>query len=405
MATNVPKIAFTATGIEVPEQAALLAGAKADINDAFGGGLNMADKTAQGQLAASLAAIVADKNAEIAEIVNGINPDVASGRFQDGIARIYFLERSPGAPTVAQCVCTGELGVTIPAGTLAQDTSGNRYRSTQSGTIGVSGTITIPFANEVDGPIPCPAGTLTKIYQAIPNWDDITNPTDGALGQNVESQEAFAYRRQQSVALNARDSLSSIYANVFDQPDVLDVYAYENITDAPIQVGATAYVLAPHSLYVAALGGSADDIARAIWTKKSLGCNYNGNTTVTITDESGYDAPYPTYPVTFQRPTPLPILFQVNIQQDPNLPADIVQLTKRAVVAAFNGQLPRSTRVRIGSQLVASRFYQHVQGVAPGMSVLLIQVGTAAPNQNAILIGIDRNPTVSEADVTVTLVP
>jgi uncharacterized phage protein gp47/JayE len=405
MTTNVPAITWTPQGLDIPEESAVLAGTQADINDAFGGTLNPALDTPQGQLATSLTAIIADKNAQVAEVVNQINPDTASGKWQDAIARIYFLDRSPGAPTTVQCVCSGSLGTTIPVGALAQDTNGNRYRCTQAGTIGVSGNITLPFANETDGPVPCPAGTLTQIYQAVPGWDSINNPSDGALGQNIESQEAFAYRRQQSVALNAQHSLQSIYANVFDLDDVLDVCARENVTGAPVAMGSTGYVLAEHSLYVAVLGGDAEEIANAIWVKKSLGCDYNGNTTVVVTDQSGYDPPYPTYEVKFHRPTPLPILFQVSIQADPNLPADIVPLTKAAIIAAFNGQAPQSTRVRIGSLLLASRFYRYVQAIGTEVSVLQILIGTSTANLNSLLVGIDQAPTIDESDIAVVLVP
>lgn len=404
MTTNVPEIAFTATGLELPEESAILAGVQADYNDAFGGNLNPALETPQGQLASSTAAIIANKNAQFAEFVSQVNPDTATGAYQDAIARIYFLDRSPGAPTVVQCICTGNLGTIIPIGAQAQDTNGNRYVATLAGTIGVTGNITLPFANVVDGPIPCPAGTLTQIYQAIPGWDSINNLSDGALGANVETQAQFAYRRQQSVALNARGSLPSIYAAVFEVPDVLDVYVTENVTNSPVNVGSTAYTLVPHSLYVAAIGGSAAAIAQAIWSKKDVGCDYNGNTTVIVTDQSGYLPPFPTYTVKFEIPDPLPILFEVSLQSDPNLPADIVALVKAAIVAAFNGDAPGSTRVRIGSLLLASKFYQYVQAIGPEVSVLQILLGDVTPTLTSLLIGIDQAPTIDASDISVVLV-
>lgn len=404
MTTNVPEIAFTATGLDLPEESAILAGVQADYNDAFGGNLNPALETPQGQLASSTAAIIANKNAQFAEFVSQVNPDTATGAYQDAIARIYFLDRSPGAPTVVQCLCTGNLGTIIPIGAQAQDTNGNRYVATLAGTIGVTGNITLPFANVADGPIPCPAGTLTQIYQAIPGWDSINNLSDGALGANVETQAQFAYRRQQSVALNARGSLPSIYAAVFEVPDVLDVYVTENVTNSPVNVGSTAYTLVPHSLYVAAIGGSAAAIAQAIWSKKDVGCDYNGNTTVIVTDQSGYLPPFPTYTVKFEIPAPLPILFEVSLQSDPNLPADIVALVKAAIVAAFNGDAAGSTRVRIGSLLLASKFYQYVQAIGPEVSVLQILLGDVTPTLTSLLIGIDQAPTIDASDISVVLV-
>lgn len=403
MTTNVPSIQFTPTGLVVPQESDILTGVLADIDGAFGGGVTQALETPQGQLASSTAAVVADSNAVIAEFVNQINPDTASGFMQDAIARIYFLNRQPATSTVVSCACVGNAGTEIPVGAQAQDTSGNIYSCLEDGIIPAGGSITLSFANIVTGPIACPANTLTAIYKAIPGWDTINNPAPGTTGNEVESQAAFAYRRAQSVALNARGSLPSIYAAVFDVSGVLDVYVTENVTDTPINVGSTSYILAAHSLYVAAVGGLDTAVAQAIWTKKDVGCNYNGNTTVVVTDTSGYLPPLPTYPVKFERPPPLAIKFAVQIANSTSLPADIVQLVRAAIVAAFTGA-DGSTRVRIGSLLLASKFYPGVIAIGPEVSVLSILLGSSAPTLTSQLIGVDQSPTVQTSDISVALV-
>jgi uncharacterized phage protein gp47/JayE len=403
MTTNVPSIQFTPAGLVVPQESDILTGVQADINAAFGGGVNPALETPQGQLASSTAAIVADSNAVIAEFVNQVNPDTASGFMQDAIARIYFLNRQPATSTVVSCLCVGNAGTEIPVGAQAQDTSGNIYSCLEDGIIPAGGSITLSFANIVTGPIACPANTLTAIYKAIPGWDTINNSAPGTTGSAVESQAAFAYRRAQSVALNARGSLPSIYAAVFDVNNVLDVYVTENVTNAPITVGATSFTLAPHSLYVAAVGGLDTDVATAIWTKKDVGCNYNGNTTVVVTDSSGYSPPLPTYNVTFERPAPLAIKFAVQIANSTSLPSNIVQLVQAAIVAAFTGA-DGSIRVRIGSLLLASKFYPGVIAIGPEVSVLSILLGSVTPTLTSQLIGIDQAPTVQTSNISVTLI-
>lgn len=401
--SSVPPAEFTPAGLVIPTAAAVLAGVQADYNAAFGGDLNPALETPQGQLATSTAAVIEDTNAIFAEFVNQVDPDVADGFMQDAIARIYFLDRQAGAPTVVACTCVGLFGTVIPVGAQAQDTSGNRYTCITAGTIGVGGTVTLDFANIVDGPIPCPSNTLTKIYQAIPGWDTIDNPAPGVLGRNIETRAEFEFRRQNSVALNARGSLPSIYAAVFALPGVLDVYATENTTNSTLPFGSTNYDLVPHSLYVAAVGGVDEDVARAIWEKKDVGCDYNGNTTVDVQDDSGYAPPVPTYAVKFERPTPLPIYFNVDIADDPDLPANIIDLVKDAIVAAFFGA-DGSERVRIGSLILASKFYAPVQRIGE-VSILSILIGTSGPGAvTSILAGIDQAPTVDAANITVTLV-
>lgn len=403
MSTSVPFVEFTPAGLILPQESAVLAGVLEDYNAAFGGNLNPALETPQGQLATSQAAIITHVNALFAEFVNQVDPDTASGFMQDAIARIYFLNRVPGRPTVVECLCIGNAGTVIPLGAQVQDTSGNLYVCTTAGTIPLGGSITLSFACTVDGPTPAPADTVTIIYKAIPGWDTVNNPAPGTPGNLVESQADFAYRRQQSVALNAHGSLPSVYAAVFDVDGVLDVYATENVTDTVQDRGATDYPLLPHSLYVAVVGGVDEDIAQAIWSKKDVGCNMNGNTTVVVTDESGYLPPFPTYSISFQRPTDLPFLFAVQIANSPSLPTDIVGLTKDAIIAAFNGA-DGSQRVRIGSLLLASKFYAPIVRIGDEVSVISILLGPVTPTLTNFLVGIDQNPVVQASDIDVQLV-
>ena len=401
--SSVPKLKFTTAGVTVPAETDVLAGVQADMNAAFGGGLNPALETPQGQLASSQAAIIGDKNNEIAYFVNQVDPQYSDGRFQDAIGRIYFLTRKPATPTVVQATVNGLAGTVIPGGTLAQDTSGNTYACSGNVTIGATGSATAEFQNIETGPIPCAAGTLTQVYQAVPGWDTITNAADGTLGSDVESRADFEYRRKNSVAKNGTGTPQAIYAEVFALADVLDVYVKDNPTGSAVNTGSTNYPIAAHSIYVAVVGGSDADVAAAIWRKKDVGCDYNGNTSVTVTDESGYSYPQPSYSIKFQRPASLAVKFAVRIVNDPSLPSNIVTLVKNAIIARFNGA-DGTTRERIGATILASRYYGAVVSVASNVSLLDVLIGTSSPTLTQINVGIDQRPTVSAADITVTLV-
>lgn len=394
--TSVPPLQFTPTGLVVPAQSAVLAGMQSDINAAFGGGMNFGTQAQPGgappqiQQAASYAAIYANFVEAFAELVDQVDPDNATGFMQDAIGRIYFLDRQPGTPTAVQLACGGALGTPIPVGAQARDTSGNIYVCTQAGVIPVGGSITLSFANIVIGPIACPANTVTGIYQAIPGWETVNNPTAGVPGSNVETAAAFEFRRQNTVAANGNGSLPAIYGAVFKVPGVIDLYATQNVTDNPITVGSTSYTLVGHSLYVAVVGGAAADIANAIWTKKNEGSNMNGNTTVTVTDQSGYNFPFPTYPITFNVPTATSYNFIVNIVNSSALPSTIAADVQAAITQQFNGvtntplgngitPVTSGQRVRIGSLLLAATFYGAVatcEGPSVPVQVLSIFIGS-----------------------------
>lgn len=402
--TAVTPVQFTPTGLVLPPQSQTLAEVQEDVNAAFGGNLDFGTTDQPGgappqvQQAASYTAIIGDSNSVFAQFVDQVDPDNAEGFMQDAIGRIYFMNRKPGTPTSVQLVCNGDLGTPIPVGAQARDTSGNIYVCTQAGSIPVGGSVTLAFANMKLGPIPCPANTVTNIYQAIPGWDTVNNPGAGTPGTNVESAADFEFRRQNSVASNAHGSTSAIYGAVFGVAGVIDAFATENDTDNPINgpLGAnqsvpnsTNYSVVGHSFYVAVIGGSAADIANAIWTKKNEGSNMNGNTTVVVQDTSGYSFPQPSYNITFNRPTATAYNFIVTIKNSPSLPATIVADVTAAVVAQFNGT-NGGQRARIGSLLLAAAFYGPVatcEGPSIPVQVLQILIGSVFSGTGSVTTG------------------
>jgi uncharacterized phage protein gp47/JayE len=374
----------------------VLPAVKSDIDTILGGGVNTDDTTPQGQLAVGMAAAVGNVNDLFVEYTNQVDPAYASGRMQDAIGRIYFIEREGALPTSVACTCSGLAGVVIPVGSLAADVSGNLYASLADATIEDSGTVTVQFAALVPGPTACPAGTLTTIYRAMSGWDSITNPSDGVLGRDTESRAEFEERRKLSVAQNANGSLPAILGAVLNVSGVLDAFVTENVENTSQTVGGVS--LAPNSIYVAAVGGSDDDVAKAIWTRKSPGCAYNGNTTVTVYDENpAYNQPFPAYQVFFERPDPTTVIFAVNIANSVQVPADVAAQIQTAIIAAFAGS-DGGPRARIGSTIYASRFYAAVAALGSWAQIISLQIGSinAADAQ--------FTATISGTDLTVSSV-
>lgn len=400
--TSVPDIEFTNAGLVVPTEPQILAGAQTDMNAAFGGNLNQALNTPQGQLASSLTAIIGDKNNQFLFFMNGIDPATASGPMQDALGRIYFLDRLPATSTTVNVICSGLTGVTIPIGALVQDSSGNNYQCLTAGVIPAGGAVTLPFAAVNTGPIPCPPGAITTIFQSIPGWDSASNSVAGVIGSVVESRADFEFRRQISVAANARDTMEAVYAAVINVSGVTDAYVTTNRTNASVVIDSQTLV--EHSIYVAAVGGANQAIGEAIWSKVSVGCDFNGNTTVQVQDQSGYAPPAPEYDVKFTRPAALPIYFAVTVQNLSALPNATVEANIRAaIINAFNGG-DGGQRARIGSTILATRYFLPVT-MAATVALLSIFVGTA-PNPVGVsqYVGIGNYPTITTGNISVTFV-
>ena len=402
--TNVPSIEITDTGVSVPETSAILAGVLQDYNAAFGGNLNISNvATPQGYLAQETTANITALNAAIAELFSSVDPAYASGRMQDAIARIYFITRKAATKTTVSALCTGSPGITRPAGSQARDTNGNIYSSVSAGTFDKTGQATITFACNIPGPIPCGISSLTQIMIAVPGWDAITNLVPGIPGAAVENREDFENRRYQSVAKNATGTNEAILANVFDLPGVTDCYVIDNPEDESVKVGSTNYNLLPHSVYVGVVGGDEMQIAETIWERKDLGCNMNGNTTVTVYDDSALSAPYPQYVITFNRPTAVPILFAVTIQNNNLLPSDITKQIQQAIITAFNGEMQGIDRERMASSIFASTYYGVISGISNLLNIVSVLIGISEATANTVEMGIDQYPTISAENITVNL--
>ena len=402
MTTNVPAITWVNGSPVLPAETDILAGVQADINAAFGGGVNPSLQTPQGQIAQSETALIGNKNNEIAYIANQVNPSMASGIWQDAIGEIYFITRIPGAGTIVNAVCTGAVNTVIPAGSVAQDTSGYLYSSTILAVIPASGSLTVQFQNQTQGAIACSAGALNTIYTAIAGWNTVSNPTAGTLGNLVESRAAFEARRAASVAGNSVNSLGSIYAAVTSVPNVIGCLVVDNPSNSTVTYGSTSYSMAAHSITVSVAGGDSSAIAQAIWNKKPPGTGYNGNTSYTVYDTT-YSTP-PAYTVTWLTPTSTPIYFKVQIQNNALLPSNIVTLVQNAVIQSFNGQ-DGGTAVTIGSTSYSGRYYANINAINPNVNVIEVYLGaSASPSTLLISMGIDQVPTLTASNIVVNLV-
>jgi len=402
--TNVPSVEITDEGIDIPQTTEILNGVLKDFNTAFGGNLNLTTvSTPQYVLSSEMTQAIALAYANLAFVLSQFDPDKAIGRYQDALARIYFITRKQGTPTVVECLCTGIPGSVLPAGSLARDDDDNIYESLSSATFDKNGQATVSFANQVNGAIACPAESLTHIQVEVAGWDAITNTKAGVTGSDVEGRNAFETRRQEIIALNATSTVNAIRSAVFDIEDVVDVFAYDNPTGETMTYGATDYELKPHSVYVAVVGGDDESVAKAIWTKKDIGCDMNGNTTVTVYDEDATVYPYPEYSITFERPASTNIYFYVEIQKNVRLEANIIELIRDAIVSAFNGEDDNFARPRIADSIYASDYYSVVSKVSSQLNILLILIGTEDATETVLNMGIDQMPVIDSENIEVVL--
>lgn len=399
---------MTDAGFQVPSLADILAGTISDLQAAFSGRLSFYDANGnletsrpQSQLAISEAAILDDVNSAFLALVAGVDPKTSSGVMQDAIGRIYFMERRSGTPTVVTGLCRGAQGTVIPAGIIVQDTSGQTYTAMSSGTIGADGTVSIEFANTQNGPVPCPPGTLTQLYQIISGWDSVTNPVAGAVGQNVETRADFEARRQASVAANSIGQNASLMGALLELPGVTDAFVTDNPSQADtIQQGVT---IPAGAQYILVEGGNPADIGRAILNKKPPGIPTIGTQIVTVQDTNPvYAGNQPSYSFHYDRPTPVAVYVVMEIAASDAVPSNAAQLIQQAIVAYLT---TGENRIRLGKTIYASRLSAVVDGLGDWAEVLTLTIGTDRnAGKNRITLPINQLPTVTADTISVQVV-
>lgn len=403
--TAVPIPSFTANGFIVPAQGAIVTGLQSDWNAAFGGNLNPAPNTPQGQIIASQAALLGAMNDQLVALFNGVDPAIATGLMQDAIGFIYFIQRLPALATALNITCGGLAGATIPVNVYVQDTSGNIYFNTQQATIGPGGTVNSTFQAVNTGPIPIPA-SVTIYSAAVPHWDTAVVAA-GVVGNNIEGQTQFELRRALSVAGNAQSTVSTIYSNVAAVVGVARLFVIDWPFPSPSDPLITGGVTLPaNSIFVCTAGDSTDDvynqIALAIYEKKPVGIPYfPGSKTVNVQDPNPvYTLPNGSYigpvsPVTWEVAVAAPICFNVVIYSpstNTTVPANAGTLIQAAIQNGFNGtDVQGSTPATIGSLLFANQPYiANINMLGSWAQVVSITIGLGilgtlnanAPNMN-----------------------
>ena len=362
--------------------------------------LNTSGATPQGQLATSIAAIINNKNIDFLKIANNFDIDKATGIWLDALCALFNIVRKSATHTIVNCTCTGLAGTVISgkntsSPSRAQDTNGNTYVCSNTTTIPAGGSVTVQFENEVGGAISCAANTLTTIVTTTSGWDTINNPSDGVIGDNVESDSELRARYKEFVNNNASGTINALISAVRGVSGVLDCAGAENPTGSSISVGG--YTIAANTYTLSVLGGANSDIAQAMFEKHSM-ATQTGNTTITYTDsDTGVN-----YNFSILRPTELSYYFKVTLANQLSLPSNIADLVKEAIYNDFY-----DNRVRINSTTYASRFYNAVNSIIDGIEIVSIEMaskpagGSLSNYGNSVICKLSEYPSLDTANITV----
>lgn len=395
----IPKAQITSTGISVPTTDEVKAGVWDLLKSCFGATLNTSENTPQGQLAVTLTALLQDRDAQLVQVLNQFDPLYSTGKWQNGIGQIYFLDRHNATYSTAQVTFTGLNGTVIPQGFSLQDTNGLYWQTTSQLVIDVSGYIVGTVQCATSGSVGASANTITRITTALSGLDRVTNNASAVIGTEVESRDDFETRRSESVSANAKNTDASIRGAIANLNGVVDVWVKSNYSDEATTFGKTQYPVDAHAICISVVGGDDTAIGWQALVKGGTGASFMGNTNPTLYDTDTYPERPPKYTtVKFIRPQDTSTYFRVTVADSSSItPTDEKAIKSTIVNAMSNG----SNRARIGQTLTAFQYGILLGGIT---STRVVAEHVSIDNktwQDSLEFGIDQFPTLSDFDISI----
>lgn len=361
------------TGVIVPDTSTIQNDVKAEYLAAFGANMPTDPETPQGVLIAAEALARAQVVANNAAVANQINPNVAGGAFLEAICRLTGFDPPAATPTTVTGVAlAGSPNITIPAGSQANTGpggTGDAYVLLSGVTLDNTGHGVGTFQSVALGVIPAPAAAW---YVAAPvlGWDTV-NATGAEVDLGVASLSDAALRtlRANTLALQGIGLAEATMSALYNTTGVQSLQFRENVAGTTQTIDGISLVA--HSIWVCVQGGTDAAVAASLLNSKSMGCNWNGSTSVNVTDPTSGQ----TYPVKFDRPSNQNVWARVTYKTA-TVVGDAPTLIQNAVLDYANGNIASYEGFTVGADVSPFEIAGAVATEIPGIFIVKVEVST-----------------------------
>lgn len=316
---------LTDAGFRRPTYAELLDALEHKARELFGSQANLTVRSPLGIFLRIFAWMLNLLFSTIEDVYNSRFVDTAVGSSLYNLGRAIGLRLLGAQKAVGYLTFTGDDGVDVPEGFLAETIAGMQYVTLSSGVI-TNGSVTLPAYAAIPGPNGNTAeGTISNITNPKSGIKTVTNAKPFEGGRDTETDAEFRERYYQSVDFAGGVNIDAIVAEIYESVEaVIAVTGEENDTD---EVSASG--LPPHSIEIVAYGGLDEEIAAAIFRRKAAGIQSFGNTTVPVVSVAGT-----THNISFSRPEPVDVWVKIEkLITDAAFPLDGIEQIKQRVVS------------------------------------------------------------------------
>lgn len=279
---------FNESGLQTATANELLQNLETAFRAIYGEDILLDSSTPDGQWLNILVQKGVDIRGLLMQLYNSFNPDNAQGSILDQRCAINNVFRKSGTFTTVDVVITTDRALTLQGlddqynnseatGFTIQDNEGNRFILANTVNLSTGVNPPVRFRSEQLGQVLVSPNTLTTPVTIVLGVVSVNNPSSGVLGENEEQDSELRIRRRQSVAISSFGYLNGLQAALLQLNGVTDAKVYENYTSETDENGTPA-----HCIWVVMDGGSSEDIANTIYSRKCPGTNMRGDVEYTI---------------------------------------------------------------------------------------------------------------------------
>jgi uncharacterized phage protein gp47/JayE len=220
------------------------------------------------------------------------------------------------------------------------------------------------------GPYVAAARGLTVIDTPVSGWAGVVNPVAGVTGRNVETDEAYRIRQEESIEVQGAAAMDAIRADLLEVEGVTAVTVFHNTTNTTDANG-----IPPNHVEALVLGGDDQDIADALWATVAGGIGTYGSVSRTIVDSAVVEADADSFP------------------------ADGVDQIKQAIVTYWETEKKNGKDVK---HIKIANVPFEVSGVLDVTTFLLDDVDPPVASANVVISSRQR-ASINTADIDVTV--
>lgn len=382
----------TATGITAPAYSEIYESLQASFKAIYGTDAYIDPDSQDGQLLAVFAKAISDANDAAIAAYNNYSPASSFGVGLSNQVKINGISRLVATKGQVVLRLVGVIGTTITDG-IASDAAGNRWLVPSPSVIPSAGYLDVTATAENEGAIEAAPGAVTQIVTPTLGWQSVTNLSAASPGAPVETDAALRRRQTISTALPSQSVLDGIQGAIASVEGVTQVIVYENDGNATDTNG-----LPPHSIAAVTIGGSAADIAAAIFLKKTVGCYTYGSTVQVVTDNNGIP-----YNIRLSYSLPVVLSMAVTIKALTGYTTAVGDKIKQALADYVNA-------LGIGKRSDLGRLYLPAQLFGSGTDYQKFEVNgitqaikPGSPTAADIDIPWNSHATLAVADITLTV--